>query len=431
VPLNIDFRGRVYGIPHFNFAREDHVRALFLFADGERIGEDGLQWLKAHVAATAKSNSWSPEEKPDRFGFKERIAWTDANISTLRRVGEAVLRGESPTAVAWALPKDRYQFAAACAELVQALDTGPDFITRLPVTFDGTCSGLQHLCAMTRAEEGRFVNLTAQEEAQDFYSLVAVAVWKRRPDLVDDPLDRELVKQPAMSYFYGSEAGGFSDSTGRWRPHGMTRQIYDVLKDRKQPTTGAQPLAETVCGVIGDMVPRAKALRDYLKDLADMCAKEGKHLRWDTPLGLPVINCYHQPDEKRVSVYLNGKRRQVKLVVGDKDKISRRKAANAAAANFVHSIDAAHLQLVALAAGKENIELAVVHDCFGCLAPRAKRLNEIIRQQFIELHKPNNFLAAIYSSARKLLPQRSKPPLPPEVGTLEIERVLDSFHAWK
>ena len=26
VPLNMDFRGRIYGIPHFNFGREDRVR---------------------------------------------------------------------------------------------------------------------------------------------------------------------------------------------------------------------------------------------------------------------------------------------------------------------------------------------------------------------------------------------------------------------
>jgi DNA-directed RNA polymerase len=28
IPLQMDFRGRLYGLSHFNFAREDHVRAL-------------------------------------------------------------------------------------------------------------------------------------------------------------------------------------------------------------------------------------------------------------------------------------------------------------------------------------------------------------------------------------------------------------------
>jgi hypothetical protein len=250
VPLNMDFRGRLYGIPQLNFQREDHIRALFLFANGEEIGEDGIRWLKGHVAAKANGNSWSTEEKPGDFDPEKRVAWADDdyNSAVIRKVGEAVLRGHDPATIAWALPKkdkDRYQFAAACAELVQALDKGPTFETRLPITFDGTCSGLQHMCGMTRAEEGRFVNLTPSEEERgdDFYQRVAFQTWKKEiyPSIshwgihcvplrfMMAPFDRGLVKRPAMSYFYGSRPGGFSkpEGYGRWRPYGMTKQIFD------------------------------------------------------------------------------------------------------------------------------------------------------------------------------------------------------------
>jgi DNA-directed RNA polymerase, mitochondrial len=296
VPLNIDFRGRINPIPHFNFAREDHVRALFLFADGERIGEDGLKWLKNHVAGTANGNTWSPVRKPGDLGtFKARVAWTDSNLETLCNIGGAVLRGDDPAKLAWALPSDPYQFLAACVELKQALDTGPDFITRLPLTFDGTCSGLQHLCAMTRADEGRYVNLVSDDEADDFYRRVAFRTWQTIPEdlrgLMEGPFDREIVKQPAMSYFYGSRPGGFAKSKdGRWRPYGMTKQVIDVLKERKQPTKGAKELAHAIYKAIEDMVPRATAVRDFLEQLAKLCAKEGKPLRWTNALGLPVIN---------------------------------------------------------------------------------------------------------------------------------------------
>ena len=64
VPLNIDFRGRIYPIPHFNFTRDDRVRGLFLFADGKPIGEEGLLWLKAHVAARADGVAWSDHTGP-------------------------------------------------------------------------------------------------------------------------------------------------------------------------------------------------------------------------------------------------------------------------------------------------------------------------------------------------------------------------------
>src|SRR5262249_59723066 len=50
VPMNCDKRGRVYGVPHFNFAREDHVRSLFRFAHGMPIGQEGDEtWIMIHV----------------------------------------------------------------------------------------------------------------------------------------------------------------------------------------------------------------------------------------------------------------------------------------------------------------------------------------------------------------------------------------------
>jgi len=32
--MSCDFRGRIYGVSDFHFAREDHVRSLFRFAEG-------------------------------------------------------------------------------------------------------------------------------------------------------------------------------------------------------------------------------------------------------------------------------------------------------------------------------------------------------------------------------------------------------------
>jgi DNA-directed RNA polymerase len=430
--LNMDFRGRLYGIPHFNFARDDRVRSLFLFADGMPIGEEGLIYLKAHVAAHADGIAWGAFLKPSSFNFEHRVAWTDYHIPLLREMVDAVLRGQTipPTS----LPKkEPFQFLAACVELVQAIDEGPGFITRLPLTFDGSCSGLQHLCAMTRAEEGRLVNLVEAYPPEDFYERVAERVWSFHPDLqhlMAGPCDRAIVKRPGMTYFYGSAAGGF---TKKGRPYGMTEQVCEVLKERKRTTKDAHVLARAIFEAIEGMVPRAKEVRDYLQQLAALCASENKPLRWTTPLGLPVHSRYHEPEIEIIRTPLKGGRsRRTKLVVGDKKKVLKRKAVNAAAANFVHSVDAAHLQLVALAAAKEGIPMASVHDCFGCLAPHAQRLNEIIRQQFVRLHKRNNPLADVWASAKRDLSAtgRKKLPLPPKIGDLDLDRVLNSYHAF-
>ena len=433
IPLNIDFRGRVNAIPHFNFQREDCVRALFLFADGEPIGEEGLKWLKAHVAACADGTSWSPVRKPSDLNLDERVEWAETNLPLLRDIGAAVLRGDDK--FKWALPKKPYQFIAACVELVQALDKGPDFITRLPLTFDATCSGLQHLCAITRDEEGaRYVNLTPSEQGDDFYRRVAFKVYENpeAAKYMEGVFDRAIVKQPAMSYFYGSRKGGFTkNQAGRFRPYGMTKQVADVLDERgiKNPKA-AKLIAHEINRSIEGMVPKAKEVRDFLEGLAEICAEKGFPLRWTTPLGLPVINRYHEPKTKIISVSLKGRRRRVKFAVGDKPGIAKKKAINAVTANFVHSTDAALLQFVALAADKEQINLVTVHDCFGTTAPQAARLNEIIRENFVRLHKRHNLLVGVRETTKRDLRVKNLPPVP-AIGSAEIEDILGSFHAFK
>ena len=434
VPLNIDFRGRVYAIPHFNFQREDSVRALFLFADGEPIGEEGLKWLKAHVAACADGTEWSPAKKPSDLNLDNRVEWTETNLPLVRKIGGAVLRGEDCSQIKWALPKKPYQFIAACVELVQALDNGPGFVTRLPLTFDASCSVLQHLCAMTRADEGRYVNLVPDDDGDDFYRRVAFKVSENSEAAryMEGRFDRAIVKQPAMSYFYGSTKGGFTkNQAGRFRPYGMTKQVADVLDERgvREPRA-AKLIAHEINNSIEGMVPKAKKVRDFLEGLADMCAERGLPLRWTTPLGLPVIHCYHEPKIKIISVSLKGRRRRVKLALGDKPGIAKKKATNAVTANFIHSIDAALLQFIALAADREGIDLVTVHDCFGATAPRAARLNAIIREEFVRLHKRHNLLAGVRETAKRDL-RIKELPLVPAIGSAEIEDVLGSFHAFK
>jgi DNA-directed RNA polymerase len=445
VPHNLDFRGRANPIPTFHFQRADSIRGLFLFADGEPIGERGRLWLMSHVAACADGNTWSKNPKPSKLRPADRVYWTGDNLQILRDIGNAVLRGDDPKTLP-PLPGDPCQFVAGCAELVQALDD-PDFLTRLPITVDASCSGLQHLCAMTRDDEGgAYVNLIPSNMPEDFYARVAIATWEANPairSLMMDECDRGLVKQPAMSYFYGSRPGGFAKIKKRWRgkgkpllppwqPYGMTKQVVSVLKDRGvKSTKGAKELAHTINHVIEGMLPKPKAVRDFLEELAKLCADKNKSLHWKTPLGLPVLNRYHEPDIKTISVLLNGRRRRVNLTIGDKPEIDKAGAINAVTANFTHSADACHLQMVALEAAREGIPLVTVHDCFGTTAPHAIRLLDIVRGEFVRLHKRHNLLAGVLASAQHDLPKHVELPPLPQIGSLDLDGVLFSHNAFK
>jgi DNA-directed RNA polymerase len=471
IPLKIDFRGRIYGVPHFNFQRTDYIRGLFLFAEPEPIGEEGLLWLAAHVAGRADGNDFefSDTDKPSRLNFERRLAWVEANMDRLRAIGEAVRRGDVPD-----LPtsmEEPIQFIAACHELVQAIEAGPGFLTRLPLTFDASCSGLQHLCAMTRSHDGRYANLTSCNEAADFYSDVARQAeelftdrWfvkfndvdknlktkirlktfpaKTKADdfaktvdvietgHIDVKIDRAIAKQPTLSYFYGAT-----------RP-GMTKQVTKVLDDKELPTTGASRIASAIYDAVEHVAPLARAVRHFLERLAELYADRRKNMSWTTPAGMPVVNDYYKPDVVTFDKLFKGRRRQIELAVGYKDEIDKDGAKKSVTANFVHSMDAAHLHMVAYEAARQKIEMVAVHDSFGCLAPHAGQLYEIIRGCFVELYQRNYVLYNIWRSAKDKLPDADipDPPWPSwaphlwswnNVDELDLNQILNSYHAFK
>ena len=70
----------------------------------------------------------------------------------------------------------KYQFLAACRELsaaVEAMREGLSFKSGLPVSFDASASGIQHLATMARDEiSAPKVNLTPSGMPQDVYKLI-------------------------------------------------------------------------------------------------------------------------------------------------------------------------------------------------------------------------------------------------------------------
>jgi DNA-directed RNA polymerase len=420
-PLTLDFRGRVNAIPQFAFQREDAVRALFLFENSAPIGKDGMSWLKAHVAARANGCPWSDIPKPDRLNFDGRNAWIDRHLKTVLLIGEAILEGRPLYSDDLPDSDERYQFASACAELAAAIDD-PTFETRLPLVFDASCSGLQHIAMITRSEDGRYANLTPNEEPSDFYQIVADRVRDTTDVLSDIPNvhHRAIVKQPVMTFFYGVT------------DYGMSVQILEKLKDLRinEPNHNkSRKIAKAIIAAIEDIATSKKEVRDFLESVAAAYAASNQIMRWDTPLGLPILNPYYEMIIETVSYRVNGKRQRVNWCVGNTDNVLSRKATQSVTANFIHSCDAALLHSVALAAKAEGIELVTVHDCFGTIAPHARRLNEILREQLIKLHTEHDWLQEVYATTRKELPGANLRNLPVK-GSLDSRLVKHSFFAF-
>src|SRR5262249_21015587 len=146
------------------------VRSLFQFANGLPITNEGIEWLAIHVA------NCGDFDKVSKRPWNERLAWAKAKDDKI----VAVARDPLGTVDWWRNADAPFSFVAGCVELAAGWQAGPGFVTHLPICFDGSCSGVQHLAAMMGDEEAaRFVNLLPTDEPQDIYQVITDRVIDR------------------------------------------------------------------------------------------------------------------------------------------------------------------------------------------------------------------------------------------------------------
>jgi DNA-directed RNA polymerase len=450
-PVNLDYRGRVYSTCSFNFQRQDYVRAMFQFHTGKALGPDGLYWLMVHVANTGDFNKVS--KKP----FEERIAWVKAHHDKIMETAW------DPKGNLWWIEADAPMlFLAACRDYASAIESGnpSSYVSRIPVSFDGSCSGLQHFAAMTRCEQtAPLVNLTPAETVADVYQTVADKVKAEfehqgsevAQRCLEVGIDRKLVKRNVMTFSYSSEAYGMTDQhkvdtmnpledkvdRGELKdhPYALEGDIYHSEKYDKDVGYEGRQAAKLLGKVTYDCIEQtvvrpAEAMR-FLQGIARTLAHEGKPVIWHTPVGLPVVLIYPNMRVRPLSLWLQdrGVVRQFRINTAEEDKgVDKKKAASAIAPGFVHSMDAAHLHMVVLA---WQGPIALVHDSFGCHAADAGRFRKTIVQTFHALYSQNDVLQQILDAAYEQI-ENSHHRLPslPEKGSYQIDEVLNAAYAF-
>jgi DNA-directed RNA polymerase len=160
-----DRRGRIYADQYLNFARQDHVRAVFRFAKGDKLGEDNVRWLQIHVA--------NCHGEVAKKSYQERVQWCLVNHDLIQRVAAE----PDSTIAEWREVDAPFAFVAACKELVRAYPDPDNFETHLPISLDGTANAIQHSALILRDENAaKWVNLTPSDHPQDVYREVVERV---------------------------------------------------------------------------------------------------------------------------------------------------------------------------------------------------------------------------------------------------------------
>jgi DNA-dependent RNA polymerase len=428
---NCDFRGRIYALQHLNFGRADHVRSLFKFENGLKLANDALRWLEIHCA--------NCEGSSDKRSRKGRLEWVETNREDIMDIAADPFG----TFHKWKDVSGKpFAYVAACRELKAAWDDPDNFVTHLPVGFDGSANGLQHLALLSGdVISALLVNLALVADDDDpsdaYLHLIAKAVmlieadasgdadwWRKRFKSLEDKDQRKLLKTPIMTYAYGVTVAGAADQIA---------EVYKSFRQNEMPTRAAcRYLAEKVLLACEIELSGPAGVMNYLRRVAKYCTDQGRFMEWTSPSGFPVANRYQKPNMITVNCMCGGVRVRHDIADGVTDEIRKKKVSDSASPNFVHSLDAAHLiKVVNAAAGEGITNLLTVHDSFSCLAPQATRLHKIILDELSNLYINNDPLASLRSrnvSDPDILPV---PPKGTMVGWQNGENIgRTSFSPW-
>jgi len=112
--------------------------------------------------------------------------------------------------------------------------------------------------------------------------------------------------------------------------------------------------------------------------------------------------------------------------------IDGKAAANSIAPHFNHSMDAAHLMMVANACADHGIQsLAVIHDSFGTHAANTDKLGAILRRTFVELYEGDplgRLRDAVLEQLKDQPELADQLPALPAKGSFDLSQVLGSTY---
>lgn len=408
---NTDFRGRIYCTSYgVSPQGADYSKGLLEFADGVKLTDRGIYWIKVHTA-----NCYGVDKVP----FDERVRWVEDNMPLILDVAK-----DPKNNTAWQEADKPFQFLRACLEIASIKALGDAHRSKLPVGVDGSCNGLQNFSALLRDPVGGMAtNLVPCDRPNDIYQEVANVLIKKLQD-EDTPLGRKLLtfgitrklaKRPVMTLPYGSTK--------------ITcfKSICEYLEDTNYPgdiTEAAKYLSPRLWDSIGETVIAAMKAMDWLKEVAGIISKEDKPIIWYSPSNFMVIQDKKkvQVKNRAVAIHLYG---NIRLSCKyDTPVMDSRKNKNGISPNFIHSMDSSHLVFTINRCLDNDItQFACIHDDYGTYANDIDKLNRLLREEFINMYTNYDILGNIvkyYNNINIQLPNI------PDKYTLDINNIINS-----
>ena len=435
IPWSFDYRGRVYPLVSFMSPQgTDIEKSLYLFKDAQPVNEHTSKWLARHLANTAGQDKLSMEEKVD---------WVKDHEDVIKAIAEDPLGNLSELEAF----DDPWSGVAACHEYYHVVMLKDKAHTDLPIATDATCSGLQHLSAMTLDEEtATLVNVKPGATPQDAYKAVLkktlellrepseelqawayeknkkalrafykdLLVWLLfagdlpnspqyvemvRPDLADwgEDVGRKLAKRVVMTVPYAATPHsnrGYIREAIVDHEHAREKQLQQELnrlltkeEKRRPSSTDLSLFTKVMLVAMEHVVPGPIKVMNWIKEqIGDYFTENPEGLvQWVTPSNFPVRQDKRHINLVRIQTHLLGS--SIDNRVGDGEKgVNKDKHRNCSAPNFIHSMDAALLHLSFAGYDKP---FTLIHDSILTTASNMEEMALVIREKFEEIYSEN------------------------------------------
>lgn len=474
-PWNMDYRGRLYPMPtEINPQGDDLQKSLLLFAEPEPLTDNEcLKWFYIAGAGFA-----GLDKKP----FQERINWI------LEHENQIISSAKAPLEFIWwdevAGDESPLCFLSFCFEFkrlraYQADHAGSaiGFKTGLHISFDGTCSGLQHF-SMLLADEigGKAVNLVPDETVHDIYQVVADKVnIVLRKDVVSgtddtykldkktgevltdsegnkkiqygtkelatqwmmygkekfgtDGIKRKVCKRSVMTLAYGSGRYGFSENlkSDIIKPWQDEHEDNPIFLDKSQ---ASNYMAGLIWDAVSTTVVKAVEGMSWMQSIAREISKNGEAIAWMSPNGLPIQQNKFETEMIPFKLRFSGANTRIYLPK-ESGNIDKRGQIQAISPNFIHSMDACHMQRVINSEyEKGNKNFFMIHDSFGTDLAHANSLFNTIREEIVKMYDGKNYLEEWLEDVSYLLPEGADIKDIPIKGRLDIQKVKESKYCF-
>lgn len=416
-----DFRGRKYASATFLSPQSaDWSKALLEFANPMPINSwDDARWLCIH-GANLYGN--------DKITLDQREGWAWDNVDDFKRVSD------DPYTNRYWLDADKpFQFLAWCYEFTGLVREGWGYQSRLPVSADGSCNGLQHLSAILRDERGgKATNLIPSDQPQDIYTEVAETTKKLI--MADDTelarqclqfgIDRKITKRPVMIVPYSGTRHACRDYIHEAITERIEEGEPDVFGDGG--FVASNYLSLHVWSAISEVIQSARKVMDYIKEVGDVYSEHNTHMEWITPTGWLVLQDYNDTETKRIKTHINGSILKMSYLQDIEGSVNRRRTGLGSSPNFIHSLDAAAMTKTINKCKASGItDFAMVHDSYGTHSSMMPLMSEILRQEFVDIYEKHNVLTELRDHAIITLGTNDVPE-PPSVGNLDLRKILES-----